>query len=141
MLIATHSIAKQVRLYRVDVDWPRQGFNIEHVKTIADCSPAYEDADESGLSLSLPCPEAQLYHLELVSPAPDIRSKETFAPMLLAFFCDFAHLNGHSSIGNGPSTSIARWELDSFKPALHPGFSQLPSKKSSASHPSELQVC
>lgn len=140
MLVATHSISKQIRLYRVEVDWPAQRFNIEHVKTIINCSPSNEDAGEGGIPASLLYPEAQLYHLELASPAPDIRNKETFPPLLIAFFGNTPHHNDHPSIGNAPSTSIARWELNSIKPSLPSGFSQLASKRGNGSNTGELQV-
>lgn len=140
MLVATCSISKQTRLYRVEVDWSGRSFIIEHVKIIADCSSHSQDAGEGGMAAGLPYPEAQLYHLELVSPAPDIRSKEDFPPLLLGFFCNSPPRDNHPLIGHGPVTSIVRWEMTSIEPTLHPGFSQLASKRSNASKPSELQV-
>lgn len=140
MLVATHNNSRHVRLYRVEVDWTKQSFVIEHVKTIADCSSTSQDAGEDGLPPSLPYPESQLYHLDLVSPAPDVRSKDTFPPLLLAFFCNESHRDDYASMGSYPSTSIVRWELISIKPTLHPSFSQLASKRSNASNSSEPQV-
>lgn len=140
MLIATYSFSKHIRLYRARVEWSRQTFMIEHIKTIGDCSSPQQDADANELPSSLPYPEAQLYHLEMLSPAPDPRNKETLPPLLLAFFCNYPHHNNPASIVNEPWTSIARWELNCTKPTLHPSFSQLSSKKSNAPTSSELQV-
>lgn len=140
MLIATYSFSKHIRLYRARVEWSRQTFMIEHIKTIGDCSSPKQDADANELPSSLPYPEAQLYHLEMLSPAPDPRNKETLPPLLLAFFCNYPHQNNPASIVNEPWTSIARWELNCTKPTLHPSFSQLSSKKSNAPTSSELQV-
>lgn len=140
MLIATYGFSKQIRLYRVVVEWSKQSFLIENVKTIADCSSPKQDVDTNELPSSLPYPEAQLYHLEMLSHAPDLRSKETFPPLLLAFFCNYPQHNSSPSVGNELWTSIARWELNSTKPTLHPSFSQLSSKKPNAPTSSELQV-
>ncbi|KAI4142263.1 MAG: hypothetical protein LQ341_003264, partial [Variospora aurantia] len=140
MLIATYSFSKHIRLYRARVEWSRQTFMIEHIKTIGDCSSPKQDADANELPSSLPYPEAQLYHLEMLSPAPDPRNKETLPPLLLAFFCNYPHQNNPASIVNEPWTSIARWELNCTKPTLHPSFSQLSSKKSNAPTSSELQT-
>ncbi len=140
MLVATCSFSKQIRLYKVEVDWSGRSFAIEHVKIIPDCSSHNQDAGEGGMAAGLPYPEAQLYHLELVSPAPDIRSKEDFPPLLLGFFCNSPPRENHPLMEHGPLTSIVRWEMASIKPTLHPGFSQLASKRSNASKPSELQV-
>ncbi|KAL8709289.1 MAG: hypothetical protein Q9225_007469 [Loekoesia sp. 1 TL-2023] len=139
LLVATHSTSKRIRIYRIELDWPRQAFVVDHLKTIAHCSFTNDDVDETGLASNLPYPEAQLYHLEMISPGPDIRSKETSAPLLLAFFCNSSYQNDRLPVGNHPSTRIARWELNSLKPTLHPSFSQLASKKSGASNSNDLQ--
>lgn len=140
MLVATYSVSKHIRVYKVEVDWPGRSFIIEHVKIIADCSSHSQEAGEGGLAAGLPYPEAQLYHLEIVSPAPAIRSKEDFSPLLLGFVCNSSPRDNHPLMGHSPLTSIVRWEMTSIKPTLHPGFSQLASKRSNASKPSELQV-
>ncbi|KAL9060542.1 MAG: hypothetical protein Q9206_000986 [Seirophora lacunosa] len=140
MLVATYGFSKQIRLYRVVVEWSKQSFLIENVKTIADCSSPKQDVDTNELPSSLPYPEAQLYHLEMLSHAPDLRSKETFPPLLLAFFCNYPQQNSPPSVVNEPWTSIARWELNGTKPTLHPSFSQLSSKKPNAPTSSELQA-
>ncbi|KAL8760778.1 MAG: hypothetical protein Q9184_003063 [Pyrenodesmia sp. 2 TL-2023] len=139
MLVATYSVSKHIRVYKVGVDWSGRTFIIEHVKTITDYSSHSQDAGEGGLAAGFPYPEAQLYHLEIVPPAPAIRSKEDFSPLLLGFFCTSSLRDNHPLMGHCPLTSIVRWEMTSIKPTLHPGFSQLASKKSNASNPSELQ--
>ena len=143
MLVATYSNSKHIRIYKIEVAWPRQAFVIDHVKTIADCSPTIIEANEDGSASSLPYPEAQLYHLEMIPPGPDIRSKETSPPLLLAFFCNLSAQPDHFALGNdpSPSTSIVRWELTSFKPTLHSSFSQLASKRPSTGNSADLQVC
>ncbi|KAL8936278.1 MAG: hypothetical protein Q9211_004261 [Gyalolechia sp. 1 TL-2023] len=139
MLVATHSVSKRIRIYRVEVDWPSQAFIIDHVSTIADCSLANDDTDEGRMASSLAYLDDQLYHLEILPPGPDIRTKETAALLLLAFFRSSSDQVDHLPMGNEPSTSIVRWELSSSKPTLHPSFSQLASKRSAASNPIELQ--
>lgn len=139
MLVATYSISKRIRTHRVGVDWSAQSFVIDHLRTIVDCSPANNTLIASGLPHGLPHPEPQLYHLELLSPAPapDLRKKEPLPPLLLAFFCS---VSDTEKLSVDHSTFIARWELSNFKPSLHPSFSQLALKKPNGTSPSDLQV-
>ncbi|CAL8583760.1 hypothetical protein XPA_009378 [Xanthoria parietina] len=138
MLVATYSISKRIRTHRVGVDWSAQSFVIDHLRTIVDCSPANNTLIASGLPHGLPHPEPQLYHLELLSPAPapDLRKKEPLPPLLLAFFCSVPDTE---KLSVDHSTFIARWELSNFKPSLHPSFSQLALKKPNGTSPSDLQ--
>ncbi|KAL8948995.1 MAG: hypothetical protein Q9222_004866 [Ikaeria aurantiellina] len=85
--------------------------------------------------------EMELHHLELLSPlTPDPRSKETLPALLLAFFCTISSQVDQPTLGNEASTSIVRWELNSITPTLHPSFSQLASRKTTAAHATDLQV-
>ncbi|KAL8835573.1 MAG: hypothetical protein Q9170_003257 [Blastenia crenularia] len=139
LLVTTHSISERLRIYRVGINWQRQGFDIDHVAMVADSSPSSKDVDDSRLASGLPYPEAQLYRLEMVSPGPDLRSKETLAPLLLAFFSNSSDPIDQLTAGHDPTTSIVRWEMSSSKPTLHTGFSQLASKRSGPSNPVDLQ--
>lgn len=132
LLIATHNVSRRIRVHRVEIDWTRQAFIINHMSTIAECSLTNNETDEISMTSTLPYPEDQLYHLELLPPGPDSRNKETSAPLLLAFFRISSDQADHLPVGNSMSTSIVRWELDSCKPSLHSSFSQLASKKSAA---------
>ncbi|KAL9604464.1 MAG: hypothetical protein Q9219_000429 [cf. Caloplaca sp. 3 TL-2023] len=139
LLVATHSISKCIRVYRVEINWSKQEFIINHFKTIADCSPASDDGDVDVLADNSQYSEAQLYNLELIAPLPDVQGKEALAPLLLAFFSNPSYSDDNLQMGSNPSTSIARWELISSKPMLHPNFLQLASKRSGASSPKDLQ--
>ncbi|KAL8643791.1 MAG: hypothetical protein Q9226_008118 [Calogaya cf. arnoldii] len=141
MLVATCSISKRIRTYRVGVDWSTQSFVIDHLRTILDYSPANNTLAVSGLPPSLPHPEPQLYHLEYLppTPAPDLRKKEPLPPLLLAFFCSAADTDKQSTVAVDHSTFVARWELSNVKPSLHPSFSQLASKKPNGTSSSDLQ--
>ncbi|KAL8920524.1 MAG: hypothetical protein Q9172_004478 [Xanthocarpia lactea] len=140
IVVATYSVSQRIRTYRVCVDWSRQCFLVDHLTTIVDCSPDNDALDGTGLSSSLPYSEPQLYHLEILSPAPDLRKKNNTLPLLLlAFFCSASDRNEHPTVAINHSTFIVRWELSSIKPILHPSFSQLASKKPNGTHTSDLQ--
>ncbi|KAL8633552.1 hypothetical protein Q9189_000705 [Teloschistes chrysophthalmus] len=139
LLIATYG-SKSIRTYRVEVDWQAQRFLVEHLKTIEDLSSTRSNLDASGLPLTSAHPSSSgLYHLEILPSAPDILSKETLPPVLLAFFCSGPIEGGHTTLGASVSTTILRWELSSLKPELHSSFLQLASKKSGAGPSADLQ--
>ncbi|KAI4179860.1 MAG: hypothetical protein L6R41_007600 [Letrouitia leprolyta] len=91
------------------------------------------------MTSTLPYPEDQLYHLELLPPGPDVRNKETSDPILLALFRTTSDQTDHLAMSGVSSTCVVRWELNSCKPSLHPSFSQLASKRIAASNVIELQ--
>lgn len=124
----------------MEVDWTRQAFVIDHVSTIGECSLQNDYTDESRMTSTLPYPEDQLYHLELLPPGPDVRNKETSDPILLALFRTTSDQTDHLAMSGVSSTCVVRWELNSCKPSLHPSFSQLASKRIAASNVIELQV-
>ncbi|KAL8803476.1 MAG: hypothetical protein Q9182_003173 [Xanthomendoza sp. 2 TL-2023] len=139
LLVATHSVAKQIRIYRVGVDWSLQCFVVDHLKTIVDCSPTSNILGESRLPSASPYPHPQLYHLEILSPTTDVRTKDTIPPLLIAFFCSTGNHNAQSSGVNEISTIMVRWELASIESILHPSFSQLASKKPNGPSMGDLQ--
>ncbi|KAL8841731.1 MAG: hypothetical protein Q9176_003126 [Flavoplaca citrina] len=141
MLVATYSVSKRIRTYRVGVDWSSQSVVITHLRNIADCSPINDTLVLSGLPLTSPHPEPQLYHLELLSPAPapDLRRKELLPPMLLAFFCSSASTDKQPTVAVDQSTFITRWESSITKPSLHPSFAQSGLKKPNGTGLSDLQ--
>ncbi|KAL9587304.1 MAG: hypothetical protein Q9212_000351 [Teloschistes hypoglaucus] len=138
LLIATYG-SKSIRTYRVEVDWQAQRFLVEHLKTVEDLSSNRTNLDASVLPSTLAHPRSGLYHLEILPSAPDILSKETLPPLLLAFFCSGPTEGDHTTLGASVSTTILRWELSSLKPELHSSFLQLASKKSSAGPSADLQ--
>ncbi|KAL8736286.1 MAG: hypothetical protein Q9166_000441 [cf. Caloplaca sp. 2 TL-2023] len=139
MLVATHSVSKHIRTYRIKVDWSKQSFVVDRLRTIVDCSPKSNALIGSRLPSTLPYPEPALYHLEIVSPTSDIRIKETIPPLLLAVFASTPKRNEHPSSANDISTSIVRWELCTTRSSLHPSFSQLASKKPNSTGSDDLQ--
>lgn len=132
MLLATHSADKQLRLYRVGVDFQQMMFNIQHVKTINNCSPLdYEGSSSS----SKPC---QISHLEFIPPGPETRNREAKNAFILAVFSQ--ENSQDPTLHEEPFSIISKWELHSTKPMLHPSFEQLTLKKSSASASGNLLV-
>ncbi len=117
LLLVTHSINEQLRLYRVSIDFSNLVFNVHHVKTVHDCSPLEIDS-------------ARITHLELVPPGPETRNREPTSPFILAAFSGVPDQFQDSQIQEEPVSILARWELGILKPLLHPTFAQLVSKKS-----------
>ncbi|KAI4108006.1 MAG: hypothetical protein L6R37_001288 [Teloschistes peruensis] len=139
LLIATYG-SESIRTYRVEVDWQAQRFLVEHLKTIEDLASTRSNLDPSVLPSTSVYPRSGLYHLEILPSAPDVLSKETLPPVLLAFFCSGPIEGDHTTLGASLSTTIIRWELSSLKPELHSSFLQLASKKSGAGLSADLQV-
>lgn len=132
MLLVTHSVDKQLRLYRVGVDFQQMMFNTQHLKTINHCSPL--DFDGSN-SLIRSC---QISHLEFVPPGPETRNREAKDAFILVVFSQENYRE--TTIREEPFSIISKWELQNAKPKLHPSFEQLTSKKPSASTSGNLPV-
>lgn len=137
MLLATHSTDKQLRLYRVGIEFQQLVFNIQHLKTISDCSPMDQEGNNSLMSRKMSC---QISHLELIPPGPDIRNRGSASPVALAVFSYVPDNSQHDAIREEPFSILARWELHVAKAKLHPSFEQLTSKRPNVSSPGELPV-
>lgn len=137
MLLATHSLDKQLRLYRVGIDFQQLVFNIQHLKTISDCSPMDLENSSSLMSRKMSC---QMSHLKLIAPGPDIRTRGTTSPFALAVFSYAPDHPQNDPIREEPLSILAGWELHGAKAKLHPSFEQLTSKRPNISSPGELPV-
>lgn len=137
MLLVTHSIDKQLRLYRVSIDFQQFVFNIQHLKTINDCFPMDQESNNLLMSRKMSC---QMSHLELIAPGPEIRNRAPTAPFVLAVF---SYVPDHSQDDaiREPFSILSRWELHGAKAKLHPSFEQLTSKRPNVSSTGELPVC
>ena len=147
-MLATHTIGKQLRLYRLSIDWqhspgkeqatslPRMTF--QHLETIDECCPLPGQTGQHPESYTMHYPEAQLSHLDLMPPSPDLRKKDSSFPTVLATFSHTPFLYSASELREQPCTIMSRWELRSQKSTIHPSFSSLASKKSNS--PANLKV-
>lgn len=133
MLLATHSADKQLRLYRIGVEFQQTRISITHMQTINNCSPLDYDGSNS---LTKAC---QISHLEFVPPGPETRNREAKDAFIIAVFSQ--DTSQEMSILGEALSILSRWELNSVKPRLHPSFGQLTSKKPGTSTSSILPVC
>jgi hypothetical protein len=148
-LLAIHTAGKQLRLYRVAIDWqlssskeqipslPR--INFLHLETIDEFNPQLEEKDVQSDIYLLPVLEAQLSHLELLPPGVDYIKKEPFVPTLFAVF---SHLPNQYSgnVAGEPYSILSRWELRTRSSTLHSGFSTLTSKKTGSTTPLKVSL-
>ena len=95
--------------------------------TIPDCSPFEVD-------------NAQITHLELVPPGPETRNREPTSPFVFAVFSRIPDQFSDTQIQEEPVSVMARWELGTVKPTLHPVFMQLHSRKSNVAPVVDLPV-
>lgn len=138
MLLATHTMDRQLRLYRVSVDFSQLSLNVQHLKTVNDCSPFEVDSGDSHESFSS---YAQITHLELIPPGPETRNRGPTSPFILAAFSYVPDQYHVTQMSEEPFSILARWELGSHVPTLHPSFAQLTSKKSNAPPVTGFSVC
>jgi hypothetical protein len=127
LLLVTHSMDEQLRLYRISIDFSQLVFNVQHIETVHDCS-------------SLEVDSARITHLELVPPGPETRNREPTSPFILAAFSRVPDQFHDTQIQEEPVSLLARWELGVLKPMLHPTFAQLVSKKSNIAPIVDLPV-
>lgn len=127
LLLVTHSMDEQLRLYRISIDFTQLVINVQHVKTVHDC--ASQEVDST-----------QITHLELVPPGPETRNREPTSPFILAAFSRVPDKFHDTQIQEEPVSILARWELGALQPMLHPTFAQLVSKKSNIAPIVDLPV-
>lgn len=126
MLIVTHSIDKQLRLYRVGIDFQQQRFSIQHLKSVSDCSPLDQDTNGSLMNIEM---LYQLSHLVFIPHGPDTKNREPAPAFILGVFSYVPEDSQKNSMHQDPLTILARWELHSARPQLHSSFEQLTSKR------------
>lgn len=126
MLIVTHSIDKQLRLYRVSIEFQQQRFSIQHLKSVSDCSPLDQDSNGSLMNIEMLC---QLSHLAFIPHGPETRNREPTPAFILCVFSYVPEDSQKNSMHQDPLTILARWELHSASPMLHSSFEQLTSKR------------
>ena len=137
MLLVTHSKDKQLRLYRLSIDFQQMSVNIQHIKTINNCSPLDQENNGSMVNRDLAC---QLSHLDLIPQGLEARNRESAPPFILAAFSYVPVSHQNSSLRDEPLTIFSRWELRNAQPKLHPSFEQLTPKKANATSARELPV-
>ena len=130
MLIVTHSIDKQLRLYRVGIDFQQLRFSIQHLKSVSHCSPLDQDGNSPLMNIGIFC---QLSHLAFIPHGPETRNREPTPAFILGVFSYVSEDSHENSMHQDPLTILARWELRSASPKLHPSFEQLTSKRPNAS--------
>lgn len=147
-MLAVHTVGKKLRLYRVTIDWqvspgkdqagslPK--VTLQHLETVDEFQPAWEQNNLQSNIYMMPSFEAQLSHLELLPPAPDMPTKENTLPTILATFSYLPPQYNGTEAREQPFSIISRWELRSEKWALHSTFMSLTSKKTSS--PTTLKV-
>ncbi len=132
MLLVTHSVDKQLRLYRIGIDFQHLQFSIQHLKSVSSCSPLDQGSSGSLVNSQALC---QLSHLTLIPHGPETRNREPTSAFILAVFSYIPEQSQNNSLHEEPFSILTRWELHSARPKLHPCFEQLTSKKPNASSP------
>ena len=147
----THTTSKQMRLFRIAIDWkpvtekqqvaPMQpNCEVRHLKTIDDCSPIRDNEENNHGNSSMymtPASHAELSHLELLPPNPPQAGPGTAAdstnPTIVAVFSHFPTQYNDNELREDGFSIVSRWEISSGEWTIHPIFDQLTAKRSSAS--------
>lgn len=148
LLLAVHTVGKKLRLYRLSIDWQvspgkDQAGSLpkvasQHLETVDEFQPALEQSNLQSNIYMMPSFEAQLSHLELLPPAPDMLNKANTLPTILATFSYLPPQYNGAAAREQPFSILSHWELRSGKSDLHLAFMSLASKKNSS--PSTLKV-
>ena len=140
MLLATYNSDKQLRIYRVDLDFVHLRIALQHVKVLNHCLPL-NDVNEGALSDHGALPlHAELSHLEFTPPGPRTDNKEWRQPFILASFSYVSENLQGPPAHAAQLTIICKWQLQYVPPKLHPSFDSLSSKKVQASSNVDLPV-
>lgn len=124
-------------MHRVTVDFERPKIDVNHVKTMKQCSPL--DISNALHGGSLPS-HAQLSLFEFVPPGPKSGTRELTSPFLLASFSYLSENFDGSSPQTTQTTYLCKWELQNSTPKLHASLDAVSSKKNNASSMTDLAV-
>lgn len=124
-------------MHRVNVDFEHREIDVNHVKTMNQCSPLDNLSALPGGSLpSL----AQLSIFEFVPPGPKSGTRELTSPFLLASFSYPLDNFDSGSPQTTQTTFLCKWVLQNSTPKLHASLVAVSSKKNSASSVTDLAV-
>ena len=140
LLLATYNGEKELRVYRLSLDFEHQSINLQHLKVLDYCAPLDENLDGASAQYDGVQSRSQLSLLEFLPPGPRSANKEPTHAVLLASFSYVSDHFQHSPAHAVQSTVLCKWELQIATPKLHASFSSLSSKKTSASPVAELPV-
>ena len=140
MLLATYNSDKELRVYRLDLDFSHLRITLQHVKILNHCLPLNEVNEGTLLDHGALPLHAELSHLEFIPPGPRTDNKEWRQPFVFASFSYVSdNLQGPPAQA-AQLTVICKWQLQHIPPRLHPSFDSLSSKKAHASASVDLPV-
>lgn len=124
MLLVTHLLCGQLRVYRVQVDFQRPRLHVNHLQIIDDCIPVLPDnimamdvASQFRSFGPLSNTFDRMYLLMILPSSPATPNAHSNPPCVLAVFS--CELN---------TSIVSRWELRNISTDLHPVFTSLTSK-------------
>lgn len=138
LLLATYNSDKELRVYRLSLDFEHQRIGLQHLKVLNHCTPLDESPDGASARSDGVQSRSQLSLLEFLPPSPRSGNKEPTHPILLASFSYASDHFQHSPAHAAQATVLCKWELQIVTPKLHTSFNSLSSKKGSASPVTEL---
>ena len=140
MLLATYNSEKELRVYRLSLNFEHQSIGLQHLKVLNHCTPLGENLDVVSAHYDDVQSRSQLSLLEFLPPGPRSANTEPTHPILLAAFSYVADHFQHSPSPAVQATVLCKWELQVATPKLHTSFNSLSSRKTSASQATELTV-
>lgn len=140
LLLATYNSDKELRVYRLSLDFEHQRIGLQHLKVLNHCIPLDDNPDGASARYDGVQSRSQLSLLEFLPPSPRSGKQEPTHPILLASFSYASDHFQHSPAHAAQATVLCKWELQIATPKLHTSFNSLASKKTSASPVTELPV-
>lgn len=140
LLLATYNSEKELRVYRLSLDFEHQSIGLQHLKVLNHCTPLDENPDAASVQYDGMQARSQLSLLEFLPPGPRSANKEPTHPVLLASFSHVSDQFQNSSTHAVQATVLCKWELQIAMPKLHASFNSLSSKKTNASPVAGLPV-
>ncbi|TGZ79690.1 hypothetical protein EX30DRAFT_372724 [Ascodesmis nigricans] len=140
VLLATYTASKQLRLYRISIDWgvpipsstdkappvfpTAPKIHVERIRDLHHIKPLHSSIGNT---------EPQLSHIAVLGPAPQISAN---MPMVPTVMCVFSGKNDNQEY----YTAIARWDLKNVTESIHPSFEQLQRQGNSSRDKKDQQL-
>ena len=137
MLLATHSIGKELRVYRVRIDFQHASCTVQHLKVLPNFGLSRTLTDSTGTSSENSMNNAHLNFLDFVPAGPDSSSKDRAPPQVFAAFSSAMHDFQGNDIA---VTFLCGWQMYKSRAALHSSLAQLSPKERGTVLPKKVGV-
>ena len=122
MLLATCTVDRELRVYRLRTDYDKFHVTVQHLALLPSCTPFIQVEESLPGIDETAAQHDQLIQLDFLPAGPEAKNRPRTPPRILATFSHASHdYQGTDTLG----TLVCAWSLNQNKPSLHPALSHI----------------